>query len=93
MDFRYEGRMLTLKPWAVTKQQTVNTAIFLGSMVWYTTRYFRHNRNLINLGLFTVASLVVSNIYSRALMFPVLFEAALLNNAKEHNHRQHLAKK
>ena len=68
---------------ATVRKDQVWFALFATTSYYYVSRYFRHDRNILRLGLFIVLNAAASDGYAKALVQPAMSEAILINNAKE----------
>ena len=87
MDFGIQGRVVHVKESTLKTCSALNAGIFLGSIYFYYTRVFKHNRNIPYFALFAVGSHFISNFWARQIALTSIDEACLVNN---HNEKKHL---
>jgi hypothetical protein len=61
-------------------------ALFLASTYFYSRRYFRCDKNLVNMLAFSAASLPASYSYASFIFSSAQIEAAIINNQNELSH-------
>ena len=65
---------------------TATGAIFLASTYLYSRRYFRCDKNLVNMLAFSAAAAPASYAYASFIFSSAVIEAGIINNQKEASH-------
>ena len=88
MDFRYQGREITLRKVNAWNTNAFAGFLFTASLAYYVRSVFLVNRSVPKLVLFAGASFLVAQEWSKVIFLPVVQEAAMINNKHEHEHKQ-----
>ena len=91
MDFRYDGRIVTLREENKQNATLLASVIFWGSVAWYVQRHFRTDRSIPKLAVFTAVSYFAAGEYGKWLFIPIQQEAAIKNNFLEKSKCHHLS--
>ena len=84
MDHRYLGpRLIRTKDSNYYNTRALGGFLFFASTAYYVKTVFLNNRSVPKLVAFTGLSYMLAQEWSKAIILPVLQEAAILNNAKE----------